>query len=149
MRGVRRRRTTKQSDMDVIPAKAGIQLDPRLRGGDKNDEIASALFGISPRNDTCENMTQAPTKHHPNYMAVFWVLLIFTLLEVGVTYLPVPRFPMAIILVGLAMTKALLVAMYYMHLKFEKKLLVLIAVSPLLTAIILTAALIPDIGMGR
>lgn len=94
-------------------------------------------------------MTQASTKHHPNYIAVFWVLLIFTLSEVGVTYLPVPRFPMAIILVCLAMTKALLVAMYYMHLKFEKWLLILIAISPLITAIILTLALIPDIGIGR
>ena len=94
-------------------------------------------------------MTQASTKHHPNYIAVFWVLFIFTILEVGITKLPVPRFPMAIVLVGLAMTKALLVAMYYMHLKYEKRLLILIAISPLITAIILTLALVPDIGIGR
>ncbi len=94
-------------------------------------------------------MTQASTKHHPNYIAVFWVLVIFTVLEVGITKLPVPRFPMAIVLIGLAMTKALLVAMYYMHLKFERGVLILIAISPFITAIILVLALVPDIGIGR
>lgn len=56
---------------------------------------------------------------------------------------------MAVILVALAMTKASLVAMYYMHLKFETRLLVLIALSPLVFATILTLALMPDIAIGR
>ncbi|MBI4431142.1 MAG: cytochrome C oxidase subunit IV family protein [Candidatus Omnitrophica bacterium] len=94
-------------------------------------------------------MSNAATKHHPNYIAVFWVLLIFTLLEVGIAYLRIAKLPMALILISLAMTKALLVAMFYMHLKFEKRLLILIAVSPFIFAVILTLALMPDIGIGR
>lgn len=93
-------------------------------------------------------MTQA-THKKPNYVGVFWVLVIFTLLEVGITYLPVPKLPMALILISLAMSKALLVAMYYMHLKFETRLLILIALAPFLFAVILTLALMPDIAFGR
>lgn len=94
-------------------------------------------------------MAHAETKHHPNYIAVFWVLVIFTVFELGVTKLSISKLPMALILICLAMTKALLVAMYYMHLKFEKRLLILIAASPFVFAVILTLALMPDIGIGR
>ena len=95
------------------------------------------------------DMSNASTKHHPNYIAVFWVLVIFTFSELGVTKLSISKLPMALILICLAMTKALLVAMYYMHLKFEKRLLILIAISPFIIAIVLTLALVPDIGIGR
>ena len=89
------------------------------------------------------------THKKTNYVGVFWGLVTFTLLEVGITYLPVPKFPMALMLISLAMSKALLVAMYYMHLKFETRLLILIALAPFLFAVILTLALMPDIAFGR
>ncbi len=50
---------------------------------------------------------------HPNYLGVFWVLAALTAVEVVVTYLPVPRLP---VLVPLAILKAALVALFYMHL---------------------------------
>jgi cytochrome c oxidase subunit IV len=46
--------------------------------------------------------------------------------------------------VGLALSKASLVAMYYMHLKFERTTLGLIAVTPLLLCVLLVFALLPD-----
>jgi len=45
-------------------------------------------------------------------------LVILTAIEVAVTYLPLPRIP---VLVPLAFAKASLVALYFMHLKFDQK----------------------------
>ncbi len=56
-------------------------------------------------------------RKHPNYLGVFWVLAALTALEIGVTYLPIPRIP---VLLPIAIAKASLVAMYYMHLKFDR-----------------------------
>jgi cytochrome c oxidase subunit 4 len=53
----------------------------------------------------------------PNYLLVFVGLVILTAIEVGITYLPVPRAP---ILIPLALAKASLVALFYMHLKSDK-----------------------------
>ena len=63
------------------------------------------------------NVQQAHLQKHPNYLGVFWVLAALTAVEVVVTYLPLPRIP---ILLPLALAKASLVAMYYMHLKFDQ-----------------------------
>jgi cytochrome c oxidase subunit IV len=57
-------------------------------------------------------------RHKPNYVGVFVVLAALTLIEIGVTYLPLPRIP---ILVPLALLKAGLVAMFYMHLRFDRR----------------------------
>jgi cytochrome c oxidase subunit IV len=81
---------------------------------------------------------------HPNYIAIFWWLLALTILEVGVIFLPIARVLIAILLVGLALSKAALVAMYFMHLKFERPTLGLIAVTPLLLCVLLVFALLPD-----
>ncbi len=60
------------------------------------------------------------TQHtKPNYIAVFIALVILTAAEVTVTYLPVPRLP---ILIPLSITKAVLVVLFYMHLKYDRRL---------------------------
>lgn len=72
------------------------------------------------------------THPHPNYMGVFWLLLILTILEVVVTLpfvglsdgLQIP------ILVIMAFVKAAMVALYFMHLKYDHKVLTVIAVVP-------------------
>ncbi len=38
----------------VIPAKAGIQLDPRVKPEDDNKKITASLASLSPRNDNAE-----------------------------------------------------------------------------------------------
>jgi len=80
----------------------------------------------------------------PNYMGVFWWLFALTILEIAVIYLPLARLLIGILLVGLALFKAALVAMYFMHLKFERRTLALIAVTPLLLCVLLVFALLPD-----
>jgi cytochrome c oxidase subunit 4 len=87
----------------------------------------------------------AHTAHkQPNYIGVFWWLLALTILEVAVIFMPIARLFIAVLLVGLALSKASLVAMYYMHLKFERTTLGLIAVTPLLLCVLLVFALLPD-----
>ncbi|HXK30824.1 MAG TPA: cytochrome C oxidase subunit IV family protein, partial [Candidatus Binatia bacterium] len=63
----------------------------------------------------------------PNYMGVFWWLLALTIIEVAVIYLPIAKLAIAIMLITLAITKAALVALYFMHLKFERRTLALVA----------------------
>lgn len=60
-----------------------------------------------------------PQRHtRPNYLAVFIALAVLTAVEVSVTYLPLPRIP---ILVPLALAKATLVALFYMHLRSDRR----------------------------
>ena len=88
----------------------------------------------------------AETHKQPNYIGIFWWLLALTILEVGVIFTPIARMLIAILLVGLALSKASLVAMYFMHLKFERTTLGLIAMTPLLLCVLLVFALLPDLS---
>ena len=88
----------------------------------------------------------ASTTHtHPNYMGIFWVLLVLTVVEVALTFLGLPKFLLGSLLVVLAVWKAALVAMYFMHLKFERKTLAMIAVVPFILCLLLILTLLPDI----
>jgi len=69
---------------------------------------------------------------HPWYLGVFLWLGVLTLLEVGVTYLGLGRGVLISILSLLAVAKAGLVALYFMHLKFERTNLILFVATPLI-----------------
>ena len=86
------------------------------------------------------------THAHPNYMAIFGWLGILTAAEIGVTFVhAIPHLVMAAILIVMALAKAVLVAAYFMHLKFEKRTLALIAVVPLILCTFMLFMLVPDI----
>lgn len=90
------------------------------------------------------------TEHkHPNYMGIFWILLTVTVLEVGYSFLKIPRPLLIAGLVGLAGFKALLVALYFMHLKFERKSLGLIVGSTLILGAILVSVGISEHVLPR
>lgn len=80
----------------------------------------------------------------PNYMAIFYWLAALTAIEVGVTYTPIAKQLMIALLVGLAITKAAMVAMYFMHLKFERTTLGLIALTPPLLLVLFVCVTYPD-----
>jgi cytochrome c oxidase subunit 4 len=80
----------------------------------------------------------------PNYMIVFYWLAALTAIEVGVTFLPLTKLAQGAILVVLAFTKAALVALYFMHLKFERRTMVLVAVTPVILCVFLMFMLVPD-----
>ena len=94
------------------------------------------------------------TRHSPEqlrheerrYLQVFAWLAVLTVLEIGVIYLPIPRFHIGLLLVVLAGTKAALVALYYMHLAVEKRTLMYVALTPPVLCLILLFALFPDLG---
>ncbi len=79
----------------------------------------------------------AEERKHPNYMGVWAGLAALTVVEVGVVYLGLGRHIVILTLLALAIWKALLVALYFMHLRFEPKLVSIVAASPLLPAAIL------------
>ena len=81
----------------------------------------------------------------PNYMGVFYLLAILTAVEVGVVFVPMSKLLIAIALVGMALVKAALVALYFMHLKFEKRTLGIIALTPLILCTLLIISLLPDL----
>ena len=90
-----------------------------------------------------------PTPHHTvNYYYIFFALVILTIVTVLVAF---HRFESEVVNLLLALLvatiKATLVAMFFMHLKFEGKLIYLIFIVPLLLCVLLTVAIIPDVLM--
>ncbi len=81
---------------------------------------------------------------HPNYMAIFWLLAVLTVVEIGVVFLPFGKIVNGTLLTALAVGKAAMVAMYFMHLKFETRTLGLIAITPLVIATLLVFVIMPD-----
>jgi len=83
---------------------------------------------------------------HPPYILIWIVLLVLTLAEVAMSlYMTnVSRVWLAVGLILMAVWKAVLVAMYYMHLKYEPARLWILAVSPLPLAVILVLAVISE-----
>lgn len=79
------------------------------------------------------------------YLKVFYILLVLTIVEVGIVYLGLPKILLAGLLVILAVWKAALVALHFMHLKFEKTTLTVIALSPFILCVFLILMLLPDI----
>jgi len=91
-------------------------------------------------------MANAHAQHaEPNYMNIFWALAALTVIEIVVVYLPLSRLVIGFLLVALAGTKASLVALYFMHLKFERSTLGIIALTPLLLCVFLIFMLLPDL----
>ncbi len=87
-------------------------------------------------------MAEGTTHAHPNYWAIWLYLTILTVLELGVAFLPWSRELLLIILLVMAVWKALLVALFFMHLRWEGNRMRIFAVAPLpLTIIIIVAVL--------
>jgi cytochrome c oxidase subunit 4 len=88
-------------------------------------------------------MTTAHTR--PNYIAIWGYLFVLTVIEVAAAFLShIPKHWLILILLFLAIWKALLVAMYFMHLKFERWRLRAVFLVPLPLAAILVLATITE-----
>ena len=85
------------------------------------------------------------THSHPNYLRIFWILLVLTIVEVTVAYTGLPKMLLVSLLIILAVWKAALVALHFMHLKFEATTLTMIALSPFILCVFLILMLLPDI----
>jgi cytochrome c oxidase subunit 4 len=84
--------------------------------------------------------------HHTAYGKIWWWLLILTVLEVAAAIYIAEPLAKGILLVGMALTKAILVALYFMHLRFERSTLLVIAFTPMIICAFLVFMLIPDLS---
>jgi caa(3)-type oxidase subunit IV len=86
--------------------------------------------------------------HKPNikeYMVIFAVLTALTVLEVVIAQIPgISKKLLAVALVGLAVTKAGIVGLYYMHLKSETRVLKLTVALPLAAPTIYAVVLMAE-----
>jgi cytochrome c oxidase subunit 4 len=89
-------------------------------------------------------MTHDVAKQVRGYMMVFGTLLVLTLITVGVSYLDLPEVETVVVALVIATTKASLVAMFFMHLKFERWNLRILFIIPLPLAVILILAVISE-----
>jgi len=86
---------------------------------------------------------------HPTpktYLAIYGWLLALTALEVGVVLAGWPQAAVVTLLLATAAAKALLIALFFMHLKFEGFAMWLLPGLPLLIGLLLVLALFPDIA---
>ncbi len=79
--------------------------------------------------------------HHPNYVAVWYWLIGLVLLAVLVSALPLPHTLVLVLIFTVAVIKALLIAWYYMHLRFERLLIYALVLVPLVFFMILLGVL--------
>ena len=93
-----------------------------------------------------EHSHEAIKKHVKIYIIVFASLAVLTVVTVAVSYLHLPAFQAVLLALAIASVKAALVALFFMHLVSEKKVIFSILI---LTAIFLAAmfVLIPLTGV--
>lgn len=80
----------------------------------------------------------------PNYMLVWGILAVLMLVKVALTYVGLPKGLTIGLLVVVAMWKASLVALYYMHLRWEPRRLIIMVLAPLPLALILVLAVLTE-----
>lgn len=84
-------------------------------------------------------------RKHPNYILIWIYLAVLTAAELALAFeLPISRNWKLVLLLFLAVWKALLVALFFMHLKFERWNLRILAIVPLPLAAILVLAVITE-----
>lgn len=89
-------------------------------------------------------MSSSAHEQH-NYIKIFILLSVLTAVEVGITFLGFPKILLVVLLVSLAIWKAALVALHFMHLKIEKKTLTVVALVPFVLCVFLSLMVLPDI----
>jgi cytochrome c oxidase subunit 4 len=88
-----------------------------------------------------------PMPHHKvNYLAIFGLLVVLTIVTVVVAFVHLEsELTKVLVALTIASIKAAFVALYFMHLKFEGKLIYLILLLPVFLCVVLVISLIPDI----
>jgi cytochrome c oxidase subunit IV len=86
--------------------------------------------------------------HHVNYLLVFIVLCVFTAMSVVFdTFRPSSQALLAVLVLAVAVAKALCVMAFFMHLKFERNWKYVLLAPTIILAIGIPLALLPDVGV--
>ena len=83
------------------------------------------------------------------YLVIFFVLFVLTVVEVGVSYAHGPKARIVVVLFALALVKAACVALFFMHLKWETRVLRATVVVPLSLPLIYALILISEAAWRR
>ena len=86
---------------------------------------------------------------HPNYWFIWFWLAILTVVEVWIATTGLAKMTMILVLCSFAVVKALMVALYFMHLRYEwarGRIIYLLACAPFLLVPVIIFGLLPDIG---
>jgi cytochrome c oxidase subunit 4 len=85
--------------------------------------------------------------HRVQYVVVFALLGVLTLVELGLAGTSgIPRTALLVGFVAIALSKAALIALFYMHLRFETGILRLTVLAPLLAPAVFGVILIAEAG---
>lgn len=76
---------------------------------------------------------------HPPYIRVFIILGVLTAIEVALAQLPIPRAP---ILIPISIVKASLVALFYMHLRYDHKVFAVVFSVGLIIGLLFLVAMV-------
>lgn len=100
-------------------------------------------------NELLNNTVDTSTHEEPNYMKIFYWLCALTAIEILFALIPngplYSKWFQRFLLISTAAWKAALVALYFMHLKYEKRILGAIAMIPLLLMMVAFIFLLNDI----
>ena len=100
-------------------------------------------------NEQLSNNSDTSTHQEPNYMKIFYWLCALTAIEILFALIPngpyYSNWFQGFLLILTAVWKAALVALYFMHLKYEKRILGAIAMIPLVLMVMALIFLLNDI----
>ena len=88
---------------------------------------------------------------HPKvpYFLIAGTLLVFTIITIAASFVELGKTWNVILAFAIAAFKASLVMTFFMHLKYEKKAIIMIALAPFMLVSVLILALFPDVVNGQ
>jgi cytochrome c oxidase subunit 4 len=89
-------------------------------------------------------MTAHPPEKKRPYIQVFIGLAVLTAVEVGVSALEIDKTFQIIVLLLLAASKAALVAMFFMHLRYDHRVLSIVGGFPLILVLVMLLIFMAD-----
>ncbi|MBI3724973.1 cytochrome C oxidase subunit IV family protein [bacterium] len=149
--------------VDFKPDQGGFSLEGTFPGQDpkvglaafEKEKGAVAAPAAAPAAHAGEHDAHAGPDHTKEYLQVFGALIVLTAIELAVAYVIQNKAVMILGLVVLALVKAALVGLFFMHLKYEHaswvptsriKWKYIILVPPVILACVLVFLLMPDVG---
>lgn len=82
------------------------------------------------------------------YVEIWAILVVATILEVVTRTLPGPNSTLITIIILIASAKAIIIAMYYQHLRYEGIRLAAIPLSAIVALVFLAVTAVISLGMG-
>jgi cytochrome c oxidase subunit 4 len=104
---------------------------------------------VSTTDSTAHAAAHGHASRARQYLLVFFALFVLTVLEVAVSYVPGHRNEIVLVLFALALVKAAFVALFFMHLRWESRVLRLSVAIPLSLPILYAVVLISEAAWRR